>query len=385
MSTEHKSEHEHASHEHHEHKEHEHPEHHEHHEHHEHAEHHEKAKAKPNMMKYVVFVVIAAVFFAVGFMANSFAGTGVAKTGDQLVFISPPGCTDCAAVEPVAREVANTLKIPFVKTGYGQNIQTAGMVLVYDNISTIAGVDSEYTLKTQVCLLTNNSVVCDQAKKLTAPVDNTQQPTTPEVVKSDKPVAHAFVMSYCPYGLQFMKAYVPVIELLGSKADIQLNFVDYIMHGEKEMLENTRMYCIQKEQKDKFTAYLRCFVEAGDSPGCVTKVGIDSAKLTACETALDTQYSIKKTFAESTGNYPAYPVETVMAQQYGVGGSPTFILNGAEVSVSRSAEAIKQAICAAFNSPPTECSQTLSSSAEAAGLGPMGAGGGSAGSTAGCG
>ncbi|MCX6817457.1 MAG: hypothetical protein NTU57_01215 [Candidatus Aenigmarchaeota archaeon] len=370
MSTEHKSEHEHESHEHHEH--HEHPEH------HEHAEHHEKAKSNPNMMKYVVFIVIAAVFFAVGFMVNSFAGTaGTAKTGDQLVFISPPGCTDCAAVEPVAREVANTLKIPFVKTSYGQQIQTAGMVLVYDNISTIAGVDSEYTLKTQVCLLTKNTDICNQAQKLAPPTDTTQ-PTTPEVVKSDKPVAHAFVMSYCPYGLQFMKAYVPVIELLGNKADVQLNFVDYVMHGEKEMLENTRMYCIQKEQKDKFTAYLRCFVEAGNSTGCITKAGIDSAKLDACSNALDAQFNIKKTFNESTGNYPAYPVETVMAQQYGVGGSPTFILNGAEVSVSRSAEAIKQAICAAFNSPPAECSQTLSSAAEAAGLGPMGAGGGSA-------
>jgi protein-disulfide isomerase len=336
------------------------------------------------MMKYAVFVVIAAVFFAVGFMANSFAGAGTAKTGDQLVFISPPGCTDCATVEPAAREVANTLKIPFVKTSYGQNIQTAGMVLVYDNISTIAGVDSEYTLKTQVCLLTKNTDICNQAQTLAPPTDTTQ-PATPEVVKSDKPVAHAFVMSYCPYGLQFMKAYVPVIELLGNKADVQLNFVDYVMHGEKEMLENTRMYCIQKEQNAKFTAYLRCFVEAGDSPGCVTKVGIDSAKLTACETALDAQFSIKKTFSESTGNYPPYPVETAMNEQYGVGGSPTFILNGAEVSVSRSAEAIKQAVCAAFNTPPSECSQTLSSSAEAAGLGPMGAGGGSAGSTAGCG
>ena len=336
------------------------------------------------MMKYVVFVVIAAVFFAVGFMANSFAGTaGTATTGDQLVFISPPGCTECAVVEPIAREVASTLKIPFIKTSYGQNIQTAGMVLVYDNISTIAGVDSEYTLKTQVCLLTKNTEICNQAQTLAPPTDTTL-PSTPEVVKSDKPVANAFVMSYCPYGLQFLKAYVPVIELLGDKADVQVNFVHYIMHGEKEMLENTQMYCIQKEQKDKFTAYLRCFVEAGDSAGCVTKAGVDSAKLDACSSALDTEFDIKKTFSESTGNYPAYPVDATLAAQYGVGGSPTFILNGAEVSVSRSAEAIKQAICAAFNSPPTECSQTLSSSAEAAGLGPMGAGGGS-GAAAECG
>ena len=40
------------------------------------------------------------------------------------------------------------------------------------------------------------------------------------VEKTDKPKAKAFIMSYCPYGLQMLKSYVPVLELLGSKADL---------------------------------------------------------------------------------------------------------------------------------------------------------------------
>jgi hypothetical protein len=201
-------------------------------------------------------------------------------------------------------------------------------------------------------------------------------PETSETSKSDRPEAHAFVMSYCPYGLQFIKAYIPVIELLGDKADIELNFVHYLMHGEKEMIENTRMYCIQKEQNDKFTDYLRCFVESGDAETCISDAGIDKNQLETCMQNTDEQFEITKTFEESQDTYPPYLVDAVLAQQYGVRGSPTFVVNGQTVSVDRSPEAIKQAICSAFNTPPEECEQELSTTAEQPGIGPIGSGSG---------
>ena len=49
------------------------------------------------------------------------------------------------------------------------------------------------------------------------------------------------------------------------------------------------------------------------------------------------------------------------------------------------AESIKEAICSAFNTPPSECSQQLSTASEAAGFGAVGAGGGTAASGAACG
>jgi protein-disulfide isomerase len=205
--------------------------------------------------------------------------------------------------------------------------------------------------------------------------EQTEQPT--EVVKTDRPEAHAFIMSYCPYGLQFLKAYVPVIELLGDKADLEVNFVHYIMHGEKEATENTRMYCIQKEQNDKFTDYLRCFVESNEGEACVDQVGIDKTSLEACMQTTDDQFEITKTIQESEDAYPAYAVDAVLANQYGVGGSPTFVLNGVTISVNRAAESVKQAVCAAFNSPPAECDQLLSTDTEAPGAGPIGSGSGS--------
>mgnify|MGYP000589582880 CR=1 FL=1 len=197
-----------------------------------------------------------------------------------------------------------------------------------------------------------------------------------EVPKTDKPVANVFVMSYCPYGLQFMKAYIPVLELLGGKADLNVNFVNYVMHGQKEMIENTRMYCIQKEYKDKFPAYLRCFVENDDPEKCMADAGIGKANIDTCMNSTDAEYELTKTFRESSTQFPPYPLQHELNVQYGVQGSPTFVLNGIVLPVSRSPEAIKQAVCDAFNNPPEECQQTLSTDVEAPGFGPIGSGSG---------
>jgi len=73
--------------------------------------------------------------------------------------------------------------------------------------------------------------------------------------KKDVPEVELFVMSHCPYGTQMEKGILPVVELLGDKIDFKIRFVYYAMHGEKEVNEEARQYCIQKEQKDKFISY----------------------------------------------------------------------------------------------------------------------------------
>ena len=208
-----------------------------------------------------------------------------------------------------------------------------------------------------------------------------EEETEAEPPKTDKPEAHSFIMSYCPYGLQFLKAYVPVIELLGDKADLELNFVHYAMHGKKEIDENTRMYCIQKEQEDKLTKYLRCFVGTDDYEKCIVESGIDKAKLESCINSTDEEFNITGLYNDkstwSGGTYPQYPVDEALAAEYDVRGSPTFVINGQTVSVTRSAEAVKEAVCSAFINPPAECDQTLSTTTEAAGIGAIGSGSGS--------
>ena len=204
--------------------------------------------------------------------------------------------------------------------------------------------------------------------------NDTIKPAPVSVTKSDRPKVELFVMSYCPYGLQMEKAYLPAWELLQNKADIDLKFVSYAMHGLKELEENTRQVCIQKEQPSKFISYLKCFTGKDDYKSCLAEVKITENSLVSCINATNKQFKILDKYNDKTtwlsGNYPLYPVNEDLNNQYGVQGSPTLVINGAQVDgVNRTAEAVKQAICAAFSNAPEECTQTLSNQAYSAGFG----------------
>lgn len=202
------------------------------------------------------------------------------------------------------------------------------------------------------------------------PSNNTQQQApVPNAPKSDKPVAEVFVMSYCPYGIQMEQAFLPVMDLLKDKADIKIKFVSYAMHGQKELEENTRQYCIQGEQSDKYVAYLKCFVESQNASTCLSKAGVNASKLQSCVDSTNKKFGIMDKFKDQStwlsGQYPLYPIYDDLNQKYGVEGSPTVVINGSQVSVGRSPEAVKQAICAAFNKAPSECSTSLGSAGAA--------------------
>jgi len=205
--------------------------------------------------------------------------------------------------------------------------------------------------------------------------DQPSQPSVPvSVTKSDRPKVELFVMSYCPFGLQMEKAYLPAWNLLKDKADIGIKFVSYAMHGLKEIEENTRQLCIGQNQPAKLPAYLQCFTGKDDYKSCMSQVGITEGSLSSCVNATNAKYKILDKFNDQTtwlsGRYPVYPVHEDLNNKYGVQGSPTLVINGAQVDgVNRTAEAVKQAICAAFNNPPAECGTTLATAAYGAGFG----------------
>lgn len=222
-----------------------------------------------------------------------------------------------------------------------------------------------------------------------------------EIPETDIPDVKLFVMSYCPYGLQAQKALLPAYNLLRDKAEIGVYFVNYIMHEKKEIDENLRQYCIQAGQRDKYLAYATCFVKDGDYEKCLSEAGIDKNSLDSCITQTDQEYKITEKYNDKSTwlneRYPLFDVHTGLNQQYGVGGSPTIVINDAVIvtdkrscpdesidclvlaDFTRSPEEFKKAICQAFNTPPEECSQTLSTDVASPGLG-GGTGGSSGGS-----
>jgi hypothetical protein len=181
-----------------------------------------------------------------------------------------------------------------------------------------------------------------------------EKPIIIPIPKSNKPKVELFVMSYCPYGLQMEKGIIPVIEALGTKADIKVRFVHYFMHGDKEEKETYTQVCIREEQKTRYLNYLKCFVEDGNSTRCIKKVGISKTRLTSC---------IKK----NAKKY--YAVDQALSEEYGVQGSPTLIINKVEANSARDPQSIISTICSTFNNIPSQCSKELSSENPSAGFG----------------
>ena len=195
-------------------------------------------------------------------------------------------------------------------------------------------------------------------------------PEQKEIPKSDKPKVELFVMSYCPYGLQMERGYLPVIEQLGAKIDAKLKFVGYTLHGQKEVDENTRQYCIEKDQSTKLNAYLKCFWKksAGESDACIKTAGINAFQVKSCVDATNKQYSPSE---------KDYSINKDEAAAYGVQGSPTLVINGVVAETKRDSDSILKAICGAFSNPPAECSKQISSASPAAGFDDQGGGSGS--------
>ena len=211
-------------------------------------------------------------------------------------------------------------------------------------------------------------------------------------VKSDKPKVQLFVMSYCPYGTQAEKGILPVLKTLGNKIDFQLEFVDYSMHSilanndEKELKENLRQYCIQKNQPKKLDAYLTCFLKKGKGTetACLNSAGINVKQISDCMNQTDSQYKVTKNFKNKKtykGQFPTFKVNEEDNKKYKVQGSPTLVINGTVVSTGRDSASLLKKICSAFNQPPKECKTKLSSVAPSPGFGgSANAGAGSGGS-----
>lgn len=202
--------------------------------------------------------------------------------------------------------------------------------------------------------------------------NSTPAPVAQNIEKNDKPVVELFVMSYCPYGTQMEKGILPVVEALGDKIDFSIKFNDYAMHGEKEIDENLIQYCLQKEQPSRFANYLSCFLEDSQSASCLDSSGVDKTALNSCINKTDNEFNITNNLNNKIGfrgSYPGFDVQKADNAKYNVGGSPTLIINGADISSARDSASLLNTICSAFNEAPEECSTSLSSTSPSAGFG----------------
>lgn len=198
-----------------------------------------------------------------------------------------------------------------------------------------------------------------------------QQQTQGGIPKTNKPSTELFVMSFCPYGIQAENLMKPVVDLLGTNADIKVRFIATVqgdtvdsvqsLHGTNEAKEDLRQICIMKYYDQN--TYWNYLMEINQNCSSIYR---DADKLDTCWKQAAQRFGIDtgkiETCAYGSEGLNLLKADEQLADQYGVTGSPTLIINGARYSGSRSSEAFKQAICSGFTTQPSECSKTLSNS-----------------------
>jgi hypothetical protein len=213
-----------------------------------------------------------------------------------------------------------------------------------------------------------------------ANTNSAQATATTAVVKTSKPLLEAFIVSSCPYGLQMQRAIAYAVKSVPSLAsNVVIRYIGSISNGQitsmhdsytagDESKENLRQICIREEQPTKYWPYVTCYMSKsdstlpdgtslsssdmpiGDTNACEASTGVDTAKLNAC-------------VADPSRGLAYAQKDFDLGTKYNVQGSPTLILNGAQISESnyggRSSDGVRSMVCAGFTTDPSYCSTKL--------------------------
>ncbi len=188
----------------------------------------------------------------------------------------------------------------------------------------------------------------------------TQAQASAEVQKTDKPTVDLFVMSFCPYGNRAENTVKPVKDLLGDKVNWNVHYIVSpqgnnfrSLHGPKEVDQDLRELCVNKlyDANTHWDFMLYVNENCGSDGSCwkdaANATGVAPKEIETC---------MQENGKELLG------AEAKATQEKQVRGSPTLFINGVESKIIyryENPEAIKNAICSAFENAPEECETVL--------------------------
>ncbi len=316
-------------------------------------------------------VLVAAVFFVIGFAISAFMGFSGSPTTGMVV-----------SKEDISTKVVDYINNNIVPAGSSVSAVSVeeenGLYLV----TTIYQGNEIPVYATKDGILLLVGTVYDMTQELEPPPEQPEQPEQPaatcdDVEKAEKAKMEAWVVSMCPFGTQAMNGMYYVAELFGDKADVIVRYITGVdgdgnptaMHGVDEQNENQRQTCLREEQPDKFWDYIHCYVETGDAVTCETTAGIDSDALGDCFENRGKDYMLQEAADWATIYQPA-----------GGRGSPSFFMNGVKISEysfsqnGRSPDNLKNILCCGMNTQLPECSEQLNTANPPRGYGKIGEG-----------
>jgi len=220
---------------------------------------------------------------------------------------------------------------------------------------------TSYLTKDAKILFTSGITVDQLNKQPAAGAEaETKKVTAADIKKADKPLLTAFVVANCPYGLQMQRVFKKAMaELPDLASNLAVKYIGSVsgnklvsMHGDKEAEENLKQICIREEQNDKYWPYVGCYMQEGNTEGCLNTSGVNLTQMNACVS--DTNRGVKYAQADFD-----------LANKMNVSGSPTLLVNNNQVVSEfdfggRNPNAIKDIVCASGTNKPGYCSNAIS-------------------------
>ena len=297
-------------------------------------------------------IILIGAIVVVGAMVVSYKFSGlIPKVNPDTAIVDKTDIGQDAASQKIQSFVTENLVDPGTDVNMKDVSQESGL---YKATVTIKGKD--YTM-----YLTLDGKIFFPQGMDTAAKDK-KDTAAKDIPKSDKPEVDLYVMSFCPYGNKAEDTLKSAYGLLKDKVNFNFHYIVNTsgndiqsLHGPKEVAEDQREACVLKNYgKDKwmdFVSYVNA--NCGSDGSCweagTKNLGVDSAKIGACVNSEG--LALMKTDGQASDTA-------------GASGSPTMTINGVETQAVYqygNSEAYKQAICSAFNTPPSECSETLNS------------------------
>jgi len=240
--------------------------------------------------------------------------------------------------------------------------------VIVDTVNT-KGIESLISKDGKKFIMRDDSVNMEEyAQEVASQAGQTAQA---EIPKSDNPKVELFVMAFCPYGVQAEASMAPVFDLLRDKVNINIRYIAGAsgnelssissLHGNIEGVEDARQLCIAKNYSKKQLWDYVSRINKDCYP--IYNQGGDVYKSCWEKSAKGAGLNVDKiNICLSDEGVELIKADSQLANQYGVSGSPSLIINGVIYSGGRTPEAYKQAICSAFNNQPEECGIALDDS-----------------------
>lgn len=166
-----------------------------------------------------------------------------------------------------------------------------------------------------------------------------------------------FIMSDCPYGRKAIEALKPVIDNFEGQIEYEVHYIAnevgdgfQSLHGQYEVDENIIQLCVKEYSPNEWFDYLYCRSTKGvsgkDWKDCATETNVD---ITTVQTCFDGEEG--KTLLRN---------DIKLAQDLGVGASPTWLVNNRYTFSGIDSETVKTNFCR-YNQEVLGCENTLSS------------------------